>query len=116
PIQYALYYPDRRPLAGERLDFAALGQITFEAPDRKNFPGLDLALRAGRRGGSLPTVFNAANEWAVARFLERKLGYLEITDCIQAAMEHHRVVEHPDVEEILEAERETDEYLKSLIG
>ncbi|MCD8078139.1 MAG: 1-deoxy-D-xylulose-5-phosphate reductoisomerase [Lachnospiraceae bacterium] len=115
PIQYALYYPDRRPLAGERLDFAALGQITFEAPDRKNFPGLDLACRAGRRGGSLPTVFNAANEWAVARFLERKLCYLEITDCIQEAMEHHRVVEHPDVEEILEAERETDEYLESLI-
>ncbi|MCD8124891.1 MAG: 1-deoxy-D-xylulose-5-phosphate reductoisomerase [Lachnospiraceae bacterium] len=116
PIQYALYYPDRRPLAGERLDFAALGQITFEAPDRKNFPGLDLALRAGRRGGSLPTVFNAANEWAVARFLERKLRYLEITDCIQAAMVHHRVVEHPNVEEILGAERETDEYLDSLIG
>lgn len=116
PIQYALYYPDRRPLAGERLDFAALGQITFEAPDRKNFPGLNLALRAGRRGGSLPTVFNAANEWAVARFLERKLRYLEITDCIQAAMEHHRVVEHPNVEEILGAERETDEYLDSLIG
>ncbi len=112
PIQYALYYPERRNLSGPRLDFGALGQLTFEKPDLENFRGLALAYRAGETGGSLPTVFNAANEWAVARFLDRKLGFLEITDSIQAAMEAHRVIPHPSVEQILETEREVREFLE----
>ena len=113
PIQYALYYPERRFLPGERLDFAKLGQITFEAPDFDNFHGLSLAYQAGRRGGSLPTVFNAANERAVQKFLNREITYLTITDMIEAAMEQHRVIENPSVEEILAAEQETYDFLES---
>ena len=113
PIQYALYYPDRRFLPGERLDFAKLGQITFEAPDFENFRGLSLAYEAGRRGGSLPTVFNAANERAVQKFLNREISYLTITDMIEAAMEQHQVKENPSVEEILAAEQETYDFLES---
>ena len=111
PIQYALYYPERRFLPGERLDFTKPGQITFEAPDYENFRGLALAREAGKRGGSLPTVFNAANELAVAAFLDRKISYLAITDMIEAAMDHHKVIENPSVEEILGAEQEAYEYL-----
>ena len=113
PIQYALYYPERRFLPGERLDFAKLGQITFEAPDFENFHGLSLAYQAGRRGGSLPTVFNAANERAVQKFLNREISYLTITDMIEAAMDQHQVVENPSVEEILAAEQETYDFLES---
>ena len=113
PIQYALYYPERRFLAGDRLDFAKLAQITFEAPDFENFPGLSLAYKAGRRGGTLPTVFNAANERAVQKFLDREIGYLTITDMIEAAMEHHTVKENPTVEEILAAEQETYDFIES---
>ena len=113
PIQYALYYPERRFLAGDRLDFAKLAQITFEAPDFENFHGLSLAYKAGRRGGSLPTVFNAANERAVQKFLDREIGYLTITDMIEAAMEHHTVKENPTVEEILAAEQETYDFIES---
>lgn len=112
PIQYALYYPERRYLSGERLDFGALGQLTFEKPDRSVFRGLELAYQAGAIGGSLPTVFNAANEWAVARFLDRKLGFLEIEESIEAAMNVHRVIPHPSVEQILETEREVREFLE----
>lgn len=113
PIQYALYYPERRFLAGDRLDFAKLAQITFEAPDSENFHGLSLAYKAGRRGGTLPTVFNAANERAVQKFLDREIGYLTITDMIEAAMEHHTVKENPTVEEILAAEQETYDFIES---
>lgn len=113
PIQYALYYPERRFLPGERLDFAKLGQITFEAPDFENFHGLSLAYQAGRRGGTMPTVFNAANERAVQKFLDRKIGYLTITDMIAESMEHHRVLDHPGVDEILAAEQETYEFIES---
>ncbi|WP_287626490.1 1-deoxy-D-xylulose-5-phosphate reductoisomerase [Clostridium sp.] len=113
PIQYALYYPERRFLAGDRLDFAKLAQITFEAPDFENFHGLSLAYKAGRRGGTLPTVFNAANERAVQKFLDREIGYLTITDMIKAAMEHHTVKENPTVEEILAAEQETYDFIES---
>ncbi|MCJ7835695.1 1-deoxy-D-xylulose-5-phosphate reductoisomerase [Cuneatibacter sp. NSJ-177] len=111
PIQYALYYPERRDLSGGRLDFRAMGHITLEAPDLVNFRGLALAYRAGETGGSLPTVFNAANEWAVARFLNRKIGFLEITDSIEAAMEAHRVIPNPSVSEILETEASVREFL-----
>ena len=112
PIQYALYYPERRYLPGDRLDFWKLSQITFEKPDLENFHGLALAYEAGRRGGSLPTVFNAANEYAVAKYLNREISYLEITDMIQKAMENHKVIDDPTVEQILETEREVDELLR----
>lgn len=115
PIQYALYYPYRRFLPGKRLDFAALGSITFENPDPVNFPGLRLAFEAGRRGGTLPVVFNAANERAVQMFLDRKIRYLAIPEIIEAAMQHHTVKENPSVAEILEAERETDEFIEGKV-
>ena len=113
PIQYALCEKERRPLPGKRLDFGALKELTFEKPDMENFRGLSLGYEAGKAGGSLPTVYNAANEWAVGRFLDRKIKYLEITDIIQAAMEQHHKKENPSVEEILEAERETYEFIES---
>ncbi len=113
PIQYALYYPERRVLSGERLDFAKLGSITFEKPDMEVFRGLKLAYDAGRRGGSLPTVYNAANEYGVGRFLNREISYLTIVEMIEAAMEQHQVTENPSVEQILEAERETCEFIES---
>ena len=112
PIQYALYYPERRYLPGDRLDFAALQQITFEKPDMETFYGLKLAYEAGRRGGSLPTVLNAANERAVAMFLDRKIGYLQIPEIIQACMENHKNIEDPTVEEILKTEQETYEFIR----
>ena len=104
PIQYALYYPERRYLSGDRLDFAKIGQITFEEPDLNNFVGLKMAFEAGRIGGSMPTVFNAANEKAVAKFLNREISFLEITDIIQYCMENHKALENPTVEQILEIE------------
>ena len=113
PIQYALYYPERRFLPGERLDFWTIGQITFEKPDMVNFPGLRLAYLAGREGGTLPTVFNAANERAVAKFLNREISYPSITDMIEGAMNGHTVKENPTVEEILEAEAAAYEYIES---
>ena len=113
PIQYALYYPERRFLPGDRLDFEKLTQIAFEAPDMETFRGLKLAYEAGRRGGTLPTVFNAANEMAVAMFLERKISYLTIVDMIEGAMGHHCVKPSPDVAQILEAEQETYDYITS---
>ena len=113
PIQYALYYPERRYLPGDRLDFAALQQITFEKPDMETFYGLKLAYEAGRRGGSLPTVLNAANERAVAMFLDRKIGYLQTPEIIQACMENHKNIEDPTVEEILKTEQETYQFIKN---
>lgn len=113
PIQYALYYPQRRFLSGERLDFGTISKITFEKPDMETFYGLRLAIEAGRSGGSLPTVFNAANEKAVALFLSRKIRYMEIPEIIQACMEHHKILEHPSVEEILNTEQTTYEFIKN---
>ncbi len=113
PIQYALYYPERRYLPGDRLDFSALSQITFEQPDMDTFFGLRLAYEAGRAGGTLPTVFNAANERAVAMFLEGKILYLEIPEMIQACMEAHKNLADPTVEEILKTEQETYEFIKN---
>ena len=105
PIQYALFYPDRRPMPGKRLDFYELAQITFEKPDMETFFGLKLAYDAQRIGGSMPTVYNAANEKAVGLFLDRKIAYLQIPELIREAMEQHKVIENPNVEEILEAAR-----------
>ena len=113
PIQYALYYPERRYLPGDRLDFSTLQQITFEQPDLETFYGLKLAFEAGRTGGSLPTVLNAANEKAVALFLDRKIKYLQIPEIIQACMEAHQNIAAPTVEEILKTEQETYEFIKN---
>lgn len=106
PIQYALFYPDRRPMDGKRVDFFALQSISFEAPDTRTFRGLAMAYDAIAKGGSMPTVFNAANEKAVGLFLEKKIRFLEIYELIQEAMEKHKVVEAPTVDEIINAEKE----------
>ena len=113
PIQYALYYPERRYLAGDRMDFAALGRITFEEPDTDTFLGLPLAMKASRTGGSMPTVFNAANERAVSMFLGRKIGFTDIYDMITGCMEEHKLIEDPDIDEILETEQATYEMIES---
>lgn len=114
PIQYALFYPERRPMAGERVDFFKLGQITFERPDTEVFTGLKLGMQAARTGGSMPTVFNAANEKSVAMFLNHSIGFLEIPELIEKCMNHHRVIENPNVNEILQAEAETYEYIEHI--
>lgn len=111
PIQYALFYPDRRPMEGKRVDFHTLSSLTFERPDTETFQGLAMAYEALREGGSMPTVYNAANEKAVALFLDRKIKFLEIYDLIAGAMEQHKTVCNPSVEEILEAEAATYEYI-----
>lgn len=112
PIQYALYYPQRRRLPGGRLDFTKLRQIEFLVPDMENFRGLKLAYEAGRQGGSMPTVFNAANEMAVSLFLNGRIGYLDIVDIIGEAMACHKVQTDPDVAGILKAEQETYGFIK----
>ena len=113
PIQYALFYPDRRPMNGKKLDFYELAQITFEKPDPETFTGLKLAFEAARAGGSMPTVFNAANEKAVALFLDKKIKFLEIPEIIEACMKAHKKIENPTVEQILQAEQETYELINS---
>lgn len=113
PIQYALYYPERRFLPGERVDFATLSQLTFEKPDLETFYGLRLAMEAGKAGGSLPTVFNAANELAVKKFLERKVSYLQIPEIIEACMRNHKNILNPSVEEILQTEKAVYEQIES---
>lgn len=113
PIQYALYYPERRFLQGDRLDFAALSKLTFEKPDMETFYGLRLAFEAGKEGGSLPTVFNAANELAVSKFLERKIKYLEIPEIIEHCMQAHKTIADPSVDEILQTEQEVYEQIES---
>lgn len=113
PIQYALYYSERRYLPGERLDFWSLGKIDFEKPDMKTFYGLTLAYEAGRKGGSLPTVFNAANELAVSKFLNREIKYLEIMEIVEDCMRAHQNIEHPTLEQILDTEKATYERIES---
>lgn len=111
PIQYALFYPDRRPMRDNRIDFAALAQITFEEPDYETFKGLNLAKKASTVGGTMPTVFNAANEKAVALFLAEKIKFLEIYDIIEECMGAHKAIDNPTVDEILDAEAECYEYI-----
>ncbi|MDD3797488.1 MAG: 1-deoxy-D-xylulose-5-phosphate reductoisomerase, partial [Lachnospiraceae bacterium] len=113
PIQYALYYPNRKFLGGERLDFAKLGQITFEDPDMETFLGLRFAFEASRAGGSMPTVFNAANERAVSKFLNRKIGFLDIYEIIHFCMEQHSLIREPSVAQILETEQAVYEMIES---
>lgn len=113
PIQYALYYPNRRFLAGDRLDFAKIGSITFEDPDMDTFLGLKYAFEAARTGGSMPTVFNAANERAVSKFLKRQIGFTDIYEIIRYCMDGHRVIENPDVGQILDTERAVYDIIES---
>ena len=113
PIQYALFYPDRRALATEHVDFYKLSQMTFEAPDIETFTGLKLAFEAADAGGTMPTIFNAANEKAVELFLNKKIGFLDIPDIIGQSMEHHQLIKNPAVSEILDAEQEAYEFIES---
>lgn len=113
PIQYALYYPQRRYLPGERLDFWSIGKLDFEKPDMDTFYGLSLAYEAGKVGGSLPTVFNAANELAVSQFLKCEIKYLEIVEIIEDCMRAHKNIENPSLEQILETETVTYERILS---
>lgn len=113
PIQYALYYPERRVLPGDRLDFWSMGHLDFEKPDMETFYGLKLAYEAGRVGGTLPTVYNAANELAVSQFLNREIYYLEIMQIIEDCVKSHKPVMNPTVEQILEAEAETYERINN---
>ncbi len=112
PIQYALYYPERKYLPGERLDLFSLAKLDFYKPDYENFPGLALAFEAMRIGDSMPTVYNAANELAVAKFLNREISYLAITEVIEKAMQNHKVIKNPDVSQILFIEQETYDFIE----
>lgn len=111
PIQYALYYPERNYLGGERLNFEALADIQFEKPNTDVLRGIPIAVEASRIGGSMLTAMNAANEYAVARFLKKDIVFLQIYDMIEYAMSKHQVIKHPDLSQILETERETYERL-----
>ena len=113
PIQYALYYPHRRFLDGDRVDFTKLREITFEIPDMETFRGLPMAIKASREGGSMPTVFNAANELAVKKFLEEKIGFLDIYEIIAQSMDRHKKIAHPDLDEILSVEQDTYQWIES---
>lgn len=116
PIQYALLYPDRKPMDGRRVDLFELGQLNFERPDMEVFSGLALAYRAAAAGGTMPTVYNAANEKAVELFLQGRVSYLEIAELIGEAMDRHRTVCDPGVEDILEAERQTYECIRDVLS
>lgn len=113
PIQYALFYPERRYMTGDRLDFTKLSSIVIETPDMDTFLGLRYAYEAIGIGGSMPTVFNAANEYAVKQFLDRKIDFLDIYDIIRASMDHHKLIENPDIDEILATEQEVYEFIES---
>lgn len=113
PIQYALYYPQRRPLPGKRLDFTQISSIVFEEPDMETFKGLPLAIQAAGIGGSMPTVFNAANEAAVAKFLREEIGFLDIYRIIEESMARHSVIAQPDLDTILETEKETRDWISA---
>lgn len=116
PIQYALFYPDRKPMGGEQADLCRIAQLTFEKPDTETFSGLPMALEAAEAGGTMPTVFNAANERAVSLFLQKKIRFLQIYELIKACMSAHRIVNNPNVNEILEAEAQTYDFIKQLTG
>lgn len=113
PIQYALFYPERRFLDSKRLDFASMKNLTFEAPDMDTFTGLKLAYEVGNRGGNMPTVYNAANERAVSKFLDRKIKYLEIMDIIQYCVDNVSFIDNPCLEEILATEKSVYELIES---
>lgn len=112
PIQYALFYPDRRPMDGKRVNFFELKSITFEEPDIDTFLGLKYAYEAMDKGGSMPTVYNAANEMAVAKFLNEEIKFLDIYEIIRGAMDNHKIIDNPSLDDILNVEKETYEYIK----
>lgn len=112
PIRYALFYPDRRPTELNKLELSMLSSLTFEEPQWDSFPGLSLALKAGEEGGSMPAVYNAANEKAVSLFLDGKITFLQIPEIIENCMEQHKKIEEPDVDQILAVEQETYEYIR----
>ncbi len=116
PIQYALYYPERRNLSGRRLDLFEIADLTFEKPDTDTFRGLALAYQAMEKGGNIPTVYNAANEKAVSLFLDRKISYPEITELIEACMENAEFIDHPDVDEILWTEAAAYEFIEKMMS
>ena len=115
PIQYALFYPNRRTMHNEKLDFYKISNLTFEEPDMETFRGLKRAYEVGRIGGSLPTVYNAANEKAVALFLDNKIEFLDIYRIIDECIEHHNCIDNPSLEDILKTESETYEYIDSMM-
>ena len=113
PIQYALYYPERRYLAGDRLDFTKMNGIIIDKPDKDVFKGLEFAYNALEKGGSMPTVFNAANEEAVALFLNRKIKFLEIYDIIEECMDSHKLISNPSLDDILSIQNEINESIRA---
>lgn len=116
PIQYALTYPDRLPhRTGKKLNLAEIGQLHFQEMDYSRFRCLQFAFDAGRRGGTLPAVLNAANEAAVAAFLEGKITFLQIEDLVEKAMEKHAVSDNPGLEEIQEVDRQTRQLVNALL-
>ncbi len=115
PIQYAIYYPERKSLGGDRINFYELGKLDFEEPDYETFPGLGLAYEVGKIGGSMPTVYNAANEIAVDKFLNNKIQYLDIARLIKSAIGDHKLIENPTISQILNCEQEIYYYINSLI-
>lgn len=112
PIQYALFYPDRRFLDAKKLDFFEMKSLTFEKPDMDTFKGLKFAMEAAEFGGSMPTVFNASNEEAVAMFLNKKIGFLDIYRIIEESMNRHTVISNPDIDTVLSVERDTREFIR----
>ncbi|CCZ04381.1 1-deoxy-D-xylulose 5-phosphate reductoisomerase [Eubacterium sp. CAG:603] len=116
PIQYALFYPDRRTLNGKRVNFFDIANITFFKPDRDKFKGFDLAFKAGKTGGSLPTIYNAANELAVSKFLNEEIRFLDIPELIETAMNNHKVIDNPSLEQILESEKEAYESVNMALS
>lgn len=115
PIQYAFFYPERRNLNGKRVNFFGIANIEFYKPDRETFKGFDLAYKAGETGGSMPTIYNAANELAVSKFLNEEIGFLDIPELIEMAMNKHKVINNPTLEQILETEQEAYEVVNSEI-
>ncbi len=116
PIQYALYFPDRRYLAGDRLDFTKMKEIVIDTPDRETFKGLDFAYRSLNEGGVMSTIFNAANEYAVAAFLARKIKFLDIYDIIEYSMDNVKNITDPTVKDILDKQKETEEVIRGRFG
>ena len=114
PIQYAMFYPDRRPMETERLDLFKLGSVSFARPDMETFRGLPLAYDAMKKGGSMPTVFNAANEAAVARFLDRRISFLQIYEMIEECCSMHKVIPNPTVQEILDVQKSVMEHIRTV--
>lgn len=111
PIQYALFYPDRRPMEGKRVDFFELGKLTFMEPDIETFRGLKMAYTAMDMGGSMPTVYNAANEKAVSLFLDDKIKFLDIYDIIEESMDNHKIITNPTLDDILDTEMAVYDFI-----